>query len=406
MSLTQLIIRHLMDHIKNIKLQLDKILRSRCFAKSVVLKELLKFLIEKSNREEVPKEFEITNEVFGKSNTSDKEKNIRIYVFNLRKKLKEYYENEGLNDLLIIRIPKGGYKVEVVRNRKIAMQVTLKRWWKLFTIGSLLLFIISIFILTNENRPAITKGFIWNEIYKSEHPLLFVLGDHYFFSTRNSMGSTVMTRAVNINSNEDFDKLLIEHPEVTNNLKKTEQTYINKQAPYGMYKIMSFLGGGSIDINMRYSSELSWEHLKENNTIFIGSYKTQGLLKQIFEKTGIVFNIKNSELQYTTKDTSIVYKAIGDDFLLQEFATLLRFELSDGRIVIALMCNSDVGNIATIKYLSELENLEELEKLTSGFSSNNFKAVFEVRGQQQTDFELNLIKIDQLQFNDLDKIWP
>lgn len=406
MTLTILIVKHLMNNTGNVKQQLDKIVGSRCFAKSVVLKELLKFLIEKFIDRETPKEIEIAYQVFGQSINSDKEKNIRIYVYNLRKKLKEYYEDEGVHDLFIISIPKGGYKIDVQRNKKIAMQLTLKRWWKLFTIGSVLLFIVSIFILTHENRPEITKGFIWNKIYESEHPLLFVLGDHYFFSARNSMGVMGTTRVLTINSDEDFEKTLTDHPEIAKDFRKTNQTYINKQAPFGMYKIMSFLGGGSIDINMRYSSELNWEHLKENNTIFIGSYKTQGLLRQVFEKTGVTYNIKNSELQYTTKDTSIVYKAIGDNFLLREFATLLRFELSDGRIVIALMCNSDVGNIATIKYLSELENLERLEKLTSGFTSDNFKAVFEVRGQQQTDFELNLIKIDALDNDNLDEIWP
>ena len=47
---------------------------------------------------------EIAYEVFGKKQSQDKEVNIRIYVFNLRKKLKEYYEKEGRNDEIIFSI--------------------------------------------------------------------------------------------------------------------------------------------------------------------------------------------------------------------------------------------------------------------------------------------------------------
>lgn len=61
------------------------------------------------------------------------------------------------------------------------------------------------------------------------------------------------------------------------------------------------------------------------------------------------------------------------------------------------MCDTDIGNVATIKYLSKPENLKLLKQQTKDFPSENFKAIFEVRGKQQTDFKIVLKRIDPIE---------
>jgi hypothetical protein len=215
----------------------------------------------------------------------------------------------------------------------------------------------------------------------------------------------VSTRFVDINSDQDFDRLIANNPWAEKDLKKTSQTYINKQAPFGMYKIMNFLGGGNLKIDMRYSSELQWEHLEDSNTLFIGSYKTQNILKSVFTKIGIQFQVKKSTVTYSTQDSTYTFKPHREGFLNQEFDSLIHFETADGRIVMALMCNSDMGNIATVKYLTEPENLKKLKQLTAHYPNRNFKALFEVKGQREVDFELYLKHINPITA-DINEIWP
>jgi hypothetical protein len=394
-----------MSKYQQINQHLHKIITSQCFSKSVVLKELLKFLVEKSIRGEVPKEVEITYEVFGKSKGAEKEKNIRIYVYNLRKKLKEYYNKEGQNDLVLFSIPKGGYQVEIKSNQKLIIRSKIAKFSPYILGAAILLFILSISMFHQDKRSKIAKSFIWNDIYESEYPLLIVLGDHYFVNQKNVFGSMSSTRFTNINSNDDFDRMLQNYPEIEKDVLKTEQTYINKQGPFGMYKLMTFMAGGGLDINMRYSSELHWEHMKNTNTIYIGSYKSQHILKQIFEEIGIQFDFSGSMVHYTTSDSTFTFNPYSEEFLNKEFASLVHFETEDGRIVLALMCNTDVGNIATIKHLSSPENLKTLKSRVKEFNSNNFKAIFEVRGQQTIDFKINLKRIDPIT-TDVDKLWP
>lgn len=394
-----------MPNYQQISRNLNKVLNSQCFSKSVVIKELFKYLVEKSVNGETPKELEIAYEVFGKSQNNTKEKNIRIYVHNLRKKLTEYYQREGAEDDVIFSIPKGGYLVVFSQNRKIVTKLKLAKFSPYVLAFSLIILILSTVIFTSRDRPKVTRGFIWEDIYNSNFPVLIILGDHYFINARNIFGTMTATRFTNINSEEEFNELLEAHPEAQGNFEITEQTYINKQGPFGLYKVMSFLGGGQVDIDLRYSSALKWEHLIGTNSIFIGSYKTQNILKQAFEKTGISYVVKNARLIYTTADSTIVYNTKSEDFLNIEYATFIHFKTKDGRNVMALMSTNDIGNFATVKYLSEPENLKHLKQLVKDFSSENFKVVFEVRGQRQTEFKIELKRIDPIDVN-IDEIWP
>lgn len=394
-----------MTQYHQINQHLQKIVNSQCFSKSVVLKELLNILVEKSLHGETPKEVEIAFEIFGKSKNLEKEKNIRIYVYNLRKKLKEYYEKEGQNDLVVFTIPKGGYEVNIKTNRSLLFKSYLSKY-SLYILGlGLALIITSILIVPQTQRSKTSKAFIWNDIYKSEYPLMVVLGDHYFVNQKNVFGNMSATRFTDINSDSDFQLMLQNSPGVAKDLSKTHQTYINKQGPFAMYKLLTFMGGGKLDINMRYSSELHWEHMKNTNTIFIGSYKTQQILKTVFEEIGIKFEYSGAKVRYTVNDSTIIFNPRSEEFLNKEFASLIHFKTQDNRSVIALMCNTDVGNMATIKYLSIPKNLKALKKQAKQVGSNNFKAVFEVRGRQQTDFEIYLKRIDPITV-DINKLWP
>lgn len=389
----------------DIRAYLKKTMNSQCFTKSVVVKELLKFLVEQSTKDETPTEFEVAYRVFGKTSDINKEKNIRIYVHNLRKKLQEYYQKEGHEDEVIFSIPKGAYKVVFTENKKVITRRRLSQLSPYFLLASILILIVAISVFSSKDRAKVTRSFIWEEIYQSSHPLLVVLGDHYFFMIKDQLGKMGITRYTNINSDKDLDELLENHTGTHVEVQKTEQTYINKQAPFGLYKIMSFLGGGQVDIDMRYSSSLQWEHLKKNNVIFIGSYKTQNILKKIHEKIGLTYDVDDTKLFYQTVDSTMVFDSRNDGFLHIEYASLSRFITKDGRSIISFMCDSDVGNIATLNYISESNNLKKLEQAANQLETNNFKAVFEVRGQQQTEFVIYLRRLDPIAGN-IDEIWP
>jgi TolB-like protein/Flp pilus assembly protein TadD len=94
-----------------IGLELDRILVSQVFRTSQRSQALLRYLVEKSLQNAVPKEYQIAVEVFGcrPDYNPAVDATVRVEAGRLRGRLREYYGTEGIADPIVIEIPKGGY---------------------------------------------------------------------------------------------------------------------------------------------------------------------------------------------------------------------------------------------------------------------------------------------------------
>jgi hypothetical protein len=96
--------------------QLERILHSEEFRGSQVLRRLLKYLAEKSMTGEAEelKEYIVAIDGLGKPASYDPRHNstVRIQVGRLRQKLADYYRCEGLDDPILIDVPKGRFKLK------------------------------------------------------------------------------------------------------------------------------------------------------------------------------------------------------------------------------------------------------------------------------------------------------
>ena len=95
--------------------QLDRILQSKIFRSSEVLRHLFSYLSEKSLSGEADdlKEYAIGLDALGKPSSFDprQESVVRMHVSRLRQKLAEYYRTEGAADPIVVDLPKGSFKV-------------------------------------------------------------------------------------------------------------------------------------------------------------------------------------------------------------------------------------------------------------------------------------------------------
>ena len=78
-----------------ISLLLTRIERSNSIGSSSTYIRLLRFLVDCTLSETIPKEQAIAEHLFGKNSINSDTSKIRVYVYHLRKKLKLYFENEG-----------------------------------------------------------------------------------------------------------------------------------------------------------------------------------------------------------------------------------------------------------------------------------------------------------------------
>jgi hypothetical protein len=95
--------------------QVRRILESKTFRTSEVHRNLLNYLAEKSLAGDADslKEYTVGLDVFSKPSSYDprQESVVRMHLARLRQKLGEYYRTEGMEDSVIVDIPKGAFKV-------------------------------------------------------------------------------------------------------------------------------------------------------------------------------------------------------------------------------------------------------------------------------------------------------
>jgi len=95
------------------QVQVQRIVASKAFKTSEVHRNLLNYLASKSLSGEAQnlKEYTVGLDVFGKPATYDprQESVVRMHVGRLRQKLAEYYRTEGMDDPVIVDLPKGGF---------------------------------------------------------------------------------------------------------------------------------------------------------------------------------------------------------------------------------------------------------------------------------------------------------
>jgi hypothetical protein len=95
--------------------QVQRIVRSKAFRTSEVHRNLLHYLAEKSlsGTADSLKEYTVGLDVFAKPASYDprQESVVRMHLARLRQKLAEYYRTEGVDDPVIVDVPKGGFRV-------------------------------------------------------------------------------------------------------------------------------------------------------------------------------------------------------------------------------------------------------------------------------------------------------
>lgn len=113
---------------------LERVLSSSSFARSDRISKLLRFLVERQmeGRDDELKESLIGVEVFGRRPDYDPklDSTVRTEAVRLRARLDRYYSTEGIQDPLVIELPKGGY-VPRCRPREVGgrQRVSAKPLW-------------------------------------------------------------------------------------------------------------------------------------------------------------------------------------------------------------------------------------------------------------------------------------
>jgi hypothetical protein len=178
--------------------QIQRILQSKALRTSEIHRTLLSYLAEKSisGTADGLKEYTVGLDVFAKPDSYDprQEPTVRMHVARLRQKLSEYYRTEGIDDAILVDLPKGGFKLtfeprEVRPEPVVEQPIATARWGRKeigLVAGLLLALSLAIYFgmrlrqvertnlpLARDWTPELQQ--LWEPIVSSKRPLIVCL---------------------------------------------------------------------------------------------------------------------------------------------------------------------------------------------------------------------------------------
>lgn len=361
---------------------------------------MLEYLVLASIEGKNPKEYTIGVELFGKKyedeNKSDS--NIRVYIHNVRKKLKDYYNDEGNKDQVVFEIDRGKYHVSFKSRKEYAGNK--QRSYFIPFLATLILFLVTFFLFIfkeKEPKPVWKDLPVWQEFADNDLKTLLVLGDYYVFQGMLPTGKIGIYRDFSINSEVEYEHLLDKKPELVKLLSKSNLTYLSKMAAFcesDIYQVFAQTGG---EIEVKLLSDVQPTDLKNYNIILVSNFKNMGIFENIIQKMNFSFGISNTSIPYIISNDPCaqIYEARNDYLKEEDYALVIHAGGYSNNRYLFFLSSQDIGNISTVKQFTQTEYMRHFrEEYLNQINAVDFKALYKVEGINKTDLSFELIRFE------------
>ncbi|WP_321316917.1 hypothetical protein [Labilibaculum sp.] len=376
--------------LDNKRLIIAKIRNSKTFSKAPTSSSLLSYLFEETIKGTDLKEKLIEIEFFGESKSTEKSSpRVRVNVYNLRKKIARYYENEGKEDACRLHIEKGQYQLmfSMKKNKESAVK---KIKLSLYIPYVVLFVVLLLFALSKipQKAPA-----IWNSFVVDETKPKLIIGDAFGVMGNTATGAFGWNRDYTINSIEEFYQFCDNNPKLKNELSPANYTYMTGMGAITSQKITSLFDKYDTDFNIHFSSQTSIADLKDGNTIYAGPIKNNNLFIHFFNEANQYYKIKDSKLYFSKhpsiKDTTFNLFTEG---LVSEYTIVSKYNGPNNHDQFVFFSDHDIGVCSTVEYFT---NTDSLQKFTASYLDNStyFTAVFMAKGKSRTNTDLKLLLV-------------
>jgi hypothetical protein len=283
--------------------QIERILQSRIFRTSEVLRHLFAYLADQSiaGTADSLKEYTIGLDALGKPASFDprQESVVRMHTARLRQKLAEYYRTEGIDDPIVVDLPKGGFKITFEPRQQVAQPipvsepatpaiVTPERGWYrrelALAAGLVVALVCAGYFMTQlwrieriENGSAgATNGTwtpalheLWDPLLSSSRRLVVCVATPLFVKVP---GFGVM-REPSINDWDDVPastRLSTVERALEAGITEPSYSYTEVGTATGAFLLGQFLAPRKQAVLITRANVLSWPEIAEDNVIFLG----------------------------------------------------------------------------------------------------------------------------------------
>jgi len=392
---------------------IDKIVSSRHFSSGNDAR-LLRYLVDATTQDRDLKETIIAMEIFDRDATfhPGEDSVVRSSIYNLRKKLEIYYLDEGKNDTVRLRIPKGKYKVmiEDVKPGESGITSTKRKFYHIPYLISLLLLagiLVFVLVLFIQNQRKVSdlqvmdiQNYFWGDIIQSKNPLLLVAGDYFMIEKIQPEDSTISyIRETEINNQQEFLDYLNSKPHLRNQLKAFGLSYFGEEIPWCLNEILKVFQGYDKNISIKYSSEVTFQDVRTNDIIFIGDFSTLGNLNLFLENTHYTYNLRPPTIVYLddNKDTleRISIRNPQDEVFQNDYALVSKFRSYENKYMLLFLSFSPFGKSEALYKLTEESFPKELKSMQDPLPTY-WDMLIKVSGIESSGFYYEIVHFDAI----------
>lgn len=420
-----------------IQRQLEKVLGSEQLAKADTCRKLLSYLVERSLKDEVPKETAIAFDVFGKDPSFNGAEHsiVRVSVRTLRQKLTEYYAGAGRDDEVRFEIPKGGYRLTVARQAAVAapalpaapadadvpgasMEHTVPfppprsrtvKWLAAATLAVLAASVSLNLYLWNHNATAgidpdlarVRSSAMWSDVVRSSRPVTVILGDLFMFTQLDAKtGRTLTVRDAEINSSEELRALLASNPQFATERGQRYVTMIQKAVAISMASVLPIVSRPGRHIEVVARDDITVDEIRNNDIIYVGPLVRLGPLAGHYEL--------RSRYRYNTEGSKITDVSTGKTFLPEgtlggqhlDYALAAKFVGPTGNHIMIFTAGArNAGTLQIVRTLTSPEGLATIEarlRAKTHRTPGSFEALLTVTGFKQTDLTADIVDVSPM----------
>jgi hypothetical protein len=359
------------------------------------LRRMFDYLADKSLAGQAPKEIAIAIDVFGKSPDFDVSQDalVRVYIHKLRKALEEFYGSAGNPGGAELHIPRGEYRLKVsakaaekapdlkpdvpipaTSHRARRPNLRSLRAAALLGVAVLLGAFGSWAWMPRSDLERVRASPVWSALLKDDRPIMIVVGDYYLIGeTDDSMGVNRLIREYSVNSKNDLDHYVQEHPELAERYMDVGLRYLPISTAFALRDVMVVLAPENRRITVSKMSDIEPSSLKSADIVYIGYLSGMGMLQDLIF-AGSRFSVGDSYDEVFDKRTRVSYVSeIGSDIMdppqptgkektYHDYGVFEKVRGPGGNTIVVISGTRDAGVTQTAEAFTSAPKLKELEQ--------------------------------------------
>jgi hypothetical protein len=389
------------------------------------MRRLFDYLVTSSLAGASPKEITIAIDVFGKGPDFDVSQDalVRVYMHKLRRTLEEFYAAHRGEGITPLRIPRGEYRLTpaplnagpsggasvpatapvplAASAPPAAHRLTRQPFPGLIALVGIaaagaalaVLALLFAFGILRWRAPPTDLDLaranpIWSAILKDDRPLLVVVGDYYLIGeTDDSMEVKRLIREYSVNSKDDLDNYLKQHPDAADRYMDVGMRYLPTSVAFALRDVMPVLDTGKRRVSLSMMSAVTPATLKSANIVYIGYLSGLGIMQQlVFAGSRFAIGQSYDELLDTkTKHLYIsqtasqnigVPQSTGKESSYRDYGFFSSIHGPGGNTIIVISGTRDEGVRQTAEAFTSPAKLQEMRQQAD--AAPTFDALLEV----------------------------